>query len=91
MEEVVRETRHLPAFVRNGLERIEASPFVGDGRSVDWVRKLGETEFASIEIRDEVNSKGKRARVTVKAEITARGRYVLERDRRGVDPYIRTT
>lgn len=84
-------SRHLPGFVRNGLERIEAEPFIGDGRSVAWVRQLGETEFAKIEIADEVDAKGKKRRIVVKAEITERGLYVLERDRRGVDPYIRTT
>lgn len=43
-------SRHLPAAVRNALERIADAAFVGDGRSAQWVRELGKTDFATIMI-----------------------------------------
>lgn len=76
------QSRHLPGWIADRLAELEGGPKVLDGRSIKWARDLGETDFAEVEIVEE------KKKTIIKLAITERGRYVLERDRRGVDPYL---
>jgi DNA-binding PadR family transcriptional regulator len=82
MSERTAESRHLPASHARRLEALEAGPQVFDGRSTKWIGVLQETQFVDAEITKE------KGRTTIKAELTPRGKTALERNRRGVDPYL---
>lgn len=82
MNEHIKESRHLPAAHARRLAELEAGPKQFDGRSVKWAESLAETEFVEVEITED------KKRTNVKVALTDRGRNALERDRRGVDPYL---
>lgn len=81
MSKVV-QSRHLPRRHEQFLKKVEASPGIFDGGSEKTVGTLVEYDFVKIKTRDEKNPR----RVTV--EISERGKTALERNRRGVDPYL---
>lgn len=85
MSDHIPESRHLPAEHARRLAELEGGPKTFDGRSRKWAERLAETEFVAVEIVEE------KKKTIIKASLTDRGKYALERDKRGVDPYLRMT
>lgn len=82
--EVKNVIRHLPPRWVEHMTHLEACGFLElDGRSQHWVDELAELDFVKREFTEYNKHK-----ITITVELTDRGRYALERDRRGVDPYL---
>lgn len=75
-------SRGLPAAHVRRLEEVMAAPKTFDGRSIKWVENLAETQFIEFRLTKE------KAKTTIEVSITERGLTALERNRRGVDPYL---
>lgn len=85
MSDHVQESRHLPAEHAKRMLELENGPKTFDGRSRKWVERLAKTEFIAAEIIED------KKRTVIKAALTDHGKHALERDKRGVDPYLRMT